>query len=236
MEEASLWLWDCPPSDWVGDHWGHQGSKGPLCLHHMGYRDPPDSTNKGSQSLACHLPQGDWGWLCSYLSRGGELLPNSHQGGRVQWHFQSLPNPTIPHQRHPVSGGRVHWGGRKGLPHLPHCLQYCPQGQPSQGPWHNGYPLPPTTRKCFYIYPAQYSPGGIPSRMGSCPTDSSFLCPSSTHSSSTTHLTRWGPLPHLGLLLKSLLRGHPIPSGRRKCPSTRPCPGVTRKPSAGTPD
>ena len=30
----------------------------------------------------------------------------------------------------------------RGLPHLPCHLQYHPQGQPSQGPWNNGYPFP----------------------------------------------------------------------------------------------
>ena len=35
------------------------------------------------------LYQGDWGQLCSHLSRGGELLFNSYQGGRVPRHFPS---------------------------------------------------------------------------------------------------------------------------------------------------
>ena len=48
------------------------------------------------------------------------------------------------------------------MPHLPHHLLYCPKGQPSQGPWNNGYPLPPTTRECSYIYPAEHSSRGIP--------------------------------------------------------------------------
>ena len=38
---------------------------------------------------ACCLYQGDWGWLHSCLSRGRELLLNSHQGGRVLRHFPS---------------------------------------------------------------------------------------------------------------------------------------------------
>ena len=49
MEEASLWLWDGPPSEWVGDHWGHQGSEGPLCLHYLRCGDLPDNINKWSK-------------------------------------------------------------------------------------------------------------------------------------------------------------------------------------------
>ena len=30
----------------VGDHWGHQGSKDPLCLHHLWHGGPLDSANK----------------------------------------------------------------------------------------------------------------------------------------------------------------------------------------------
>ena len=68
----------------------------------------------------------------------------------------------------------------KGPPHFPCCLQYCPKGQPSQGQWNNGYPLPPTARKSSYVYSAKCSPQGYPPSTGICPTDSSFLCPNST--------------------------------------------------------
>ena len=97
-----------------------------------------------------------------------------------------------------MSRGGGHWGGGKGLPHLPCHLQYCPQGQTSQGPWHNGHPLPLTTRKCSYIYPAEHSPGGTPSWTGTYPMDSSFLLPQQwpdpylSPSSSTTCLTSQG--------------------------------------------
>ena len=86
---------------------------------------------------------------------------------------------SIPCQRHPASRGRGHWRGGKGPPHLPCHLQHYSQGQPSRGPWHNGYPLPPTTRKCPCVYPVEHCPRGIPSWKGTCSTDSSFLCPSS---------------------------------------------------------
>ena len=36
------------------------------------------------------------------------------------------------------------------------------RASPSQSLWNNGYPLPPTIRKCSYVYPAEHSPGGIP--------------------------------------------------------------------------
>ena len=130
LEETSFRLWDGSSSKCVWDHWGHQGSEGPLCPHHLGHRDPLDSTNKQSQSPACCPYQGDWGQLCLHLRRGRELLFNSHQGDRVLRCFPSPLNSTITHQRHPTSRGRGHWGGEKGQPCIPHCLQYCPQGSP----------------------------------------------------------------------------------------------------------
>ena len=129
-EETSFRLWDDPSPKWVRDHTGHQGSKGPLCPHYQGCGDLLGSANKQSQSLACHLYQGDWGQLCSCLSRGRETMLNSYQGGRVPRHFPNPLNSTITCQRHSASRGRGHWRGKKRPHHLPHCLQYCPQGQP----------------------------------------------------------------------------------------------------------
>ena len=168
-----------PLPEWVWGHLGHQGSKGPLCLDHQGCGGPPCSANKWSQSLACCLYQGGWGQLCLHLSRGREPLLNRYQGGRVPWCFPGSLNSRMICQRHSVSRGRGHWRGEKGLPHLPYCLQYCPQGQPSWGPWNNSYPLPATARKCSYVYPAKHSPRGITPSTRTCPTDSPYLCPSS---------------------------------------------------------
>ena len=206
MEEAGLWLWDGSLSKWVRDHWSHQGSEGPLCLHPLGCGHPPDSTNQQHWGLAHHLYQRDWGRLCSHLSRGRELLLIGHLWCRILRHFQHLFNSIIPCQGHPASRGRGHWGGGQGLPCLPYCLQCCPQGQPSWGMWHNGYPIPPTTRECSYICCSDHSPRGIPSWTGTCPADSSFLCPSSNQTFTSvqvaTQLT-WlgeGSLPTCGYL------------------------------------
>ena len=134
-----------------------------LCAHTI--RDmggPLVSVNKWSQSPAHHLYQGAWGQLCLHLSRGREPLLNSYQGGGV---LRCLPGPLNSKstcQRHSVSRGRGHWRGEKGLPCLPCNLWYCPQGQLSWGLWNNGYLLPPTARKCSYIYPTKHSPRGIP--------------------------------------------------------------------------
>ena len=102
-------------------------------------------------------------------------------------------------------------------------------------------PFPPTTRKCSYIYPAEYSPGGNPPELEPALQTPPFSAPAATRPSPQSkqqhHLPGWaGPQSPSGLLLKWLLRSHPIQSRRRKCFSTRPCHGVTRKPSAGTPD
>ena len=105
----------------------------------------------------------------------------AHQPSMMQ-NPEELPTPTQfnnPTPRNPVSRGRGHQGGGQGPPHLPYCLWCCPQGQPSWGLWHNGYPIPPTTRECSYFCPTAHSPGGIPSWTGTCPADPSFLCPSS---------------------------------------------------------
>ena len=61
-------------------------------------------------------------------------------------------------------------------------------------------PLPPTTRKCSYIYPAEYSPRGIPLN-GNLPCRLLLSLPQhwpDSHpspSSSTTCLTGWSPIP-----------------------------------------
>ena len=179
MVEAGLWLWDSPPSKWVRDHQSHQGSKGPLCSHHLGCGDLLNSTNKQHRDPAYHPYQRDRGWLCLHLSRGRELLLISHPWCRILRSFQCLLNSTIPHQGHPASRGGGHQGGGMGPPCLPYCLWCCPQDQPSWGLWHNGYPIPPTTRECSYVCPTEHSPRCIPSWTGTCPADLSFLCPSS---------------------------------------------------------
>ena len=74
-------------------------SKGPLCSHHPGCGDLLDSTNKHKLTVwyATAMYQGDWGWLHLCLSRGRELLLNSHQEGRVQ---QALPKHCSIQQSH----------------------------------------------------------------------------------------------------------------------------------------
>ena len=181
------------------------------------------------------------GQLCSCLRRGRELLLKSYQGGRVQRHFPSPLNSTIACQRHSASRGRAHWRGDKGLPCLPHHLLYCPQGQPSQDPWNNGYPfhllLGNASTSTLLSIPQGYPllNRNLPHRLP-LPLPQQWLGPHLDPSCSTTDLTGWSIHPHLRLPPKWLPRSHTIQSRRRTCSSIRPCQGVARKPSAGIPD
>ena len=82
-------------------------------------------------------------------------------------------------------------------------------------------------------------PGVSPPEWESAPQTPPSTAPAATGPSSQSkwqhHSPDWvGPFPHLRLLPKLPPRCHPIPS-RRKCPSTRHCQGVARRPSTGTP-
>ena len=103
-------------------------------------------------------------------------------------------------------------------------MQCCPQGQPSQGPWNNGYPLPPTTRKCSYVYPAEHSSGPV--------------VPGLSPWSKWQHnlLNQVGlPSPY-ETTSKETPEEPPIQSQRRKCFSIKHYQGVAMKPSAGIPN
>ena len=127
------------------------------------------------------------------------------------------------------------------MPCLPCCLWYCPQGQPSQGPWNNGYSLPPTTRKCSYVYPAEHSSRGIPPQQESAsqnPPSSAPVVPRPSPQSKQQHnLPNWVEPPSPSeTTSKATPKELPVQRRRRKCSSIKPCQGVARKPSAGIPN
>ena len=240
-EEASLWLWHVPSSKRVRNHWGHQGNEGPLCSHHPGYRDISDSANKWSWSLACCQHQGDGGWLCLHLSRGRELLLNSHQGGRVQRCFQSLLNPTIPGQRHLVSRGRGHWGGGKGLLAF---LAPCSTALRISFPEAHGIMVTPfhqllgnASTSTLLSIPPGISPPEQEPALGTPPFTASAVTGPLPQSMQQHNSPDWPEPPSPSEATSKVTpRSHPVQRGKRKCPSIRPCQGITRKPSAGTPD
>ena len=59
-----------------------------ICAHTI---QDVETHQKWCRGLAHHPYQRDWGWLCSHLSRGRELLLISHPWCRILRHFQCCP-------------------------------------------------------------------------------------------------------------------------------------------------
>ena len=150
-----------------------QGSKGPLCSHHPGYAETcwmvliskaevwHATCLKEIEDMTAPLPLAEVENHCSTTIREAESSSTSKAHSTQQVHTKDIQC---------LEAEAIEEEGKNHLTFLTACSAAL-RASPPEGLWHNGYPIPPITRKCSYIYPVEHSPRGYPLLNRSvCPT------------------------------------------------------------------